>query len=389
MNGNIYTPGTALTTNDVYTLIATDGYTTPITINFTILKDKTVINPTPEKITADLYDNLITISSGTASNTPSATVNLDYTLKNDNAALTIPKDTTITKTQGGNIDITALTTQNITSIIQATVGTSKAAVKIGIPNVPLTFSQDVTINLPVSSSYNNQTLTIYTRQDNATDWAYETTCLVSNSICSFQTRHATEFTANFEVSNSPDPTHVNMDINSTITISCKDANTNTNDYIAMNPITGTGKSTPNANNDVNCNVITNNSNGYSLSFTSSTPELISTTDSNDKVNPYTPGTTNTPETWNVPTANSEWGARLLSTSSTYDPTTWGTIGTDDYTTKWYAVTNSNNFILSNRSTETNQTGDNQVIRFGAEIGASKFQPTGTYTDNVTFTAVTN
>ena len=157
----------------------------------------------------------------------------------------------------------------------------------------------------------------------------------------------------------------------------------------MNSITGTGKSTANANNDVSCNVITNNSSGYTLSFTSSTPELISTTDNNNKINAYTPHTSNTPEAWSVPTANSEWGARLVSNSSTYDPAVWGTAGTDDYSAKWFAVTNSNNFVITNRSTETAQTGDNQIIRFGAEIGNNKFQPTGTYTDNVTFTAVTN
>ena len=353
------------------------------------LNDQVIDNPTPQKIT-DVYNlGAFTLTDGTSTSTSKATTTTNLTLTSNNTTLEIPSNTQITKTDSGNLNLTNLTTSNITQSIQATVGTSKAAVKIGIPNIPITFSQDVTINLSVPSSYSNETLTIYSRPDGGNTWTYETTCHVTDATCTFTTRHATEFTANFEVSNSPDPTHVNMDINSTITIDCKDKNTNTNDYIAMNPITGTGKSTPNANNDVNCNVITNNSNGYSLSFTSSTPELISTTDSNDKVNPYTPGTTNTPETWNVPTANSEWGARLLSTSSTYDPTTWGTIGTDDYTTKWYAVTNSNNFILANRGTETAQTGDDQIIRFGAEIGANKFQPTGTYTDNVTFTVVTN
>ena len=210
---------------------------------------------------------------------------------------------------------------------------------------------------------------------------------MANGVCSFQTDHATEFTANYEVNNSPDPTHVNVDINATITINCKDQATNTNDFITMNPITGTGQSQLNANNNVNCNIVTNNSSGYTLSFTSSTPELID--QNNDKIDAYTSAVTNAPETWNVSTADSEWGARLQSSSTTYDSTTWGTVGTDDYTAKWYAVTNQNSFILSNRSDETAQTGDDQVIRFGAEVGASKFQPSGTYIDGVTFTAVTN
>ena len=394
------TPVTAVPNTNFHFLNWSDGSTNnprtdtnitqnkSVTANFA-LDDQTIIDPTPQKIIAIYNLGAFSLSDGTSASTSKATTSTVVTLKNNNASLTIPANTEITKTTSGNINITTLTTNNITSSIQQELGSSKAAIKIGILNVPLTFSQDVTINLPVSSSYNTETLTIYTRQDNAIDWTKETTCVVANSICSFTTRHATEYTANFEVSNSPDPTHVNMDINSTITIDCKDKNTNTNDYIAMNPITGTGKSTPNTNNDVNCNVITNNSNGYSLSFASSSPELISTTDNNNKINAYTPHTSNTPEVWNISSADSKWGARLESTSSTYDPTTWGTAGTDDYTAKWYQVTNSNNFILANRSTETAQTGDNQVIRFGAEIGANKFQPTGTYTDNVTFTAVTN
>ena len=212
-------------------------------------------------------------------------------------------------------------------------------------------------------------------------------CVVADAKCSFPATHATEYTANFESSDSPDPTHVNIDINSILTISCKDASTETNDYINMNSITGTGQSQLNANNDVSCNVITNNSSGYTLSFTSSTPELKN--QNNDMINAYTPQATNIPEIWNISTADSEWGARLVSTSTTYDPSIWGLAGNDDYTAKWYSVTNSNDFILAARSNETPQTGDNQVIRFGAEIGSNKFQPTGTYTDNVTFTAVTN
>ena len=360
-----------------------------VTANFT-LNGQTIDNPTPQKITAAYSLGAFTLSDGTiGTSTTKATTATNLTLvDNGNFSLTIPVNTEITnKTVGQPITITNFTTQDITDTVQSVVASSKAAIKIGIPNVPLTFSQDVTISFPVSSSYNNETLTIYSKPDNSSDWTYETTCHVTNNLCSFTTRHATEFTANYEVSNSPDPTHVNMDINSTITISCKDANTNTNDYIAMNPITGTGKSAANANNDVNCNIITNNSSGYTLSFASSTPELKNS--NNDTIHSYTPQATSTPETWSVSTADSEWGARLISSSSTYDPTTWGTAGTDDYTAKWYAVTNQNNFILANRSTETAQTGDSQIIRFGAEIGSSKFQPTGTYTDNVTFTAVTN
>ena len=386
LNGNSYTSNTPITTNGHYTLTVTDSITT-LTYTFDILKNKTVLSPNTDKLNADFNLGLITVPGSDPTNTTQATINTNYTLQENNYTFLLPRDTTITESNSQNFNVKNLTVANIAQTIRNIVPNSKGAIKIGIPDVPLTFSKEVTVSLPVDPAYNGKTLKVYYRPDNGTTWTFETTCDVANALCTFQTTHASEFTANYEVSNELDPTHVNVDINSTITIDCKDKNTNTNDYINMNPITGTGQSQLNANNDVNCNVITNNSSGYTLSFASSTPELINA--NNDKINSYTPATTNTPETWNVPTANSEWGARLESNSTTYNPTIWGPTNTDDYSAKWYAVTNQNSFILANRSNETLQTGDDQIIRFGAEIGSSKFQPTGTYTDNVTFTAVTN
>ena len=386
LNGNAFTSGTAISADGHYVLAVTDG-TTNLTYTFDILKEKTVSNPDTPKINSDLSLGIIAIRGSDPTKTSEATIKLNYTLQNNGYSLLLPKDTVITEKNNSAINITDLTVQNLASAIKSIVPSSKGAIKIGIPDVSLDFSKSVTISFPVDPGYNDKTLKVYSRPGNGTDWIYETTCTVTNSTCSFQADHATEFTANYEVSNSPDPTHVNVDINSTITIDCKDASTKTNDYIYMNPITGTGQSQLDGNNDVNCNVITNNSSGYTLSFTSSVPELKDV--NGDTIAAYTPATTNVPETWSVSTADSEWGARLQSSSTTYNSTTWGPINTDDYSTKWYSVTNSNNFILADRSTETAQTGDDQVIRFGAEIGASKFQPTGTYTDTVTFTAVTN
>ena len=358
-----------------------------VTANFA-LDDRIVIDPTPQKILAEYSIGVITIQDGSTLNTSKAILNTNVTFKTSGgASLVVPSGTQITKNGSGDINIENFTIQDIASTIRATVPSSKGAIKIGILNTPLSFTHEVAVSFPVDPSYNDKILTVYSRPDGGTGWTYETTCLVTDSLCSFNATHATEYTGNAEVSNSPDPTHVNVDINATITIDCKDANTETNDYIAMNPITGTGQSALNTNNDVNCNVITNNSSGYTLSFASSVPELKNA--NADTISAYTPGTINTPETWSVSSASSEWGARLLSSSSTYSSTLWGTAGTDSYTAKWYAVTNSNSFTLANRSTETAQTGDNQIIRFGAEIGASKFQPTGTYSDTVTFTAVTN
>jgi hypothetical protein len=111
------------------------------------------------------------------------------------------------------------------------------------------------------------------------------------------------------------------------------------------------------------------------------------TSGGDTVAAYTPGTSNVPEVWSVAGADSEWGAHVGSTSTSVNTTTWGSA--DTYGAgKWLNVDNAAPFTVATRSTETSGAGDDEIIYFGAEVGASKLQPTGTYTVNVTMTATT-
>ena len=73
------------------------------------------------------------------------------------------------------------------------------------------------------------------------------------------------------------------------------------------------------------------------------------------------------------TSNRVWG-----TDNTYDTGLWSGIPADSASaTKMFG-----------QATETTAAGDNIKIQFGAEIGADKIQPTGTYQQEVTFTAMT-
>jgi len=172
---------------------------------------------------------------------------------------------------------------------------------------------------------------------------------------------------------------VNLPISATITNSCTSV-------VNMGGITGTGQSAL-TTNESSCTVKTNNSTGYSLTYTSATPYLENA--DGDQIAAYTPAVAGTPETWSVASTASEWGARLKSTSTTYDSTKWGTAGTDTYAAKWHNVTNSGGFTVVSRSTETSSSGDTEIIQFGAEVGSSVLQPTGTYDVDVTITATTN
>ena len=170
---------------------------------------------------------------------------------------------------------------------------------------------------------------------------------------------------------------VSMSVNAVIGLSC------TPNPVNMGTITGTGQSAL-TNNYTNCTVITNNSSGYKLDWKATTAPL--TNANSDTIAAYGPASTGVPETWTVDTAASEWGGHLGSASTSVDTGVWG--GADTYAGgKWLNIGTSD-FQIASKGTETTISGDSEFIYFGAEIGASKFQQTGTYSDTVTITATT-
>ena len=376
LNNQPYTSGTEIGANGTYTLTVTNDQNTSVSATFTLIISKTVTDPTPEDIEEDITAGIISVS-GTNTEATSATINTNYTLQTGSYQYLIPSGTTITPTSG-TMDITALAVSDISQTIQEQNSNSKGAIKIGIPNKNVTFSQNITVTLDISSDYNNKTLAIYSRPDNGETWTNETTCLVTDGQCSFTTDHATEYTANYEVSNSPTPTDVNLDLTATISLVCTDS-------VTLGTITGTGQSNL-TTNEASCNVRTINSSGYQLSWQASTPYLEN--ENGDQIAAYTPQTPDTPEVWSVSSTESEWGGRIKTTSTDPDLTgseIWD--NTDSYSGTWLNVSASP-FIIANRITETAQAGSDEVILFGAEIGSNKFQPTGTYDTEVIITATT-
>ena len=150
----------------------------------------------------------------------------------------------------------------------------------------------------------------------------------------------------------------------------------------MDTIIGTGSSLIDSNNRTTCTVITNDSGGYKLDWKAATASMVNA--NSDTIAAYTPTTASTPETWSVGATDSEWGGHLGASSTTVNTTTWGSADTYDGG-KWLNIATSD-FQIASRSSETSSSGDNEVIFFGGQIGANKFQPTGTYTNTVTLTA---
>jgi hypothetical protein len=175
-----------------------------------------------------------------------------------------------------------------------------------------------------------------------------------------------------------DVTAVTLGVGSAIAIDCTNA-------VTMNSITSTGQSTLDGANEATCNIDTNNSGGYALTWQASAASLTS---GSDTIGAYTPGTADTTEVWSVAGTDSEWGARLKHTGSTdQNDSEWG--ATDTYAAgEWLNVSSTAAREIVRRTSETSVAGSDEIIQFGAEIGSSKFQPTGNYTVNVTFTATT-
>ena len=140
-------------------------------------------------------------SSATTGSTPSVTTNEALTI---NVAVTggvhsisLPAGTVITKTDGTNLDATALTSSNVSTSTLSGLGVgvvADGALQWGIPNIGLTFSTPITLNIFVGTSLNGQTLDVRRSVDNVT-WTQDgieppKTCTVTAGICSFQATKA-------------------------------------------------------------------------------------------------------------------------------------------------------------------------------------------------------
>lgn len=148
-------------------------------------------------------------------------------------------------------------------------------------------------------------------------------------------------------------------------------------------VNGTGQKTGSGT----CIVYTDAYSGYNLGWAIlsgsggvNTGSLIS--EFNDTIAPFTPAVANTTETWSVPVADSEWGARVRSVSSDA-AAEWGT---DASSEKWLNISTTNRTIIT-RASSTLQVGSTEIIQFRSEVGNSKIQPSGVYQATVTLTVV--
>jgi len=188
---------------------------------------------------------------------------------------------------------------------------------------------------------------------------------------------------------SYDEIDINLDIESTVAISCTDT-------VTMGTITGTGQSAL-ATNDATCTVISNESTGYDVAWQAlgadlTTTNAMSNADGDD-IAPYNEGAS--AEVWDTAAGVSEWGANIHSFVASASGTATPAMGllvnaaTPTYASDgWLNVATTYTDIFTTNN-NTSATGDTFHIMFGAEVGASMWQPTGTYSVSVGVRATNN
>lgn len=150
-------------------------------------------------IELDIDGGQITVTGGNPNNTTAVTFNVPYSVVAGGASITFPSGTVLTRSDAGAMDLLNFTINNVTSALQsAYVGDIAGAISVGLTNLNLSFTQNATLTIPVSTTYNGQTLNVYSQQEGSSTWDLETTCLVTSGQCVFLANHATTFSAGDE-----------------------------------------------------------------------------------------------------------------------------------------------------------------------------------------------
>ena len=157
LNGNPYTSGTPITTSGDYLLSVSDDIDSFL-ISFHLQKEITIASPTATDIQDSYISGYSSYSGTSATSTEQAIFNIAHIFTLGEMALEIPKDTEMTRTEGGTFNFEQFTLQDITSNVQAESGGIAAGCQDRDPQHQPLFSVPITVSLTVPSQYNGQTL---------------------------------------------------------------------------------------------------------------------------------------------------------------------------------------------------------------------------------------
>jgi hypothetical protein len=157
-------------------------------------------------------------------------------------------------------------------------------------------------------------------------------------------------------------------------------------------IVGSGRSTL-TNNYTSCTTRTNNNNGFTLAWAATNEDMAGP--NSDVITQYAPTAPDTTEVWSINSSVSAWAGTIQDYSSgdtnTHrdDTRDWGTTTSPSYTTAKFLNLTAGYINILSTNNETTNSGDTFRAYFGAEVGASRIQLSGTYSTTAVLRVTTD
>jgi hypothetical protein len=337
----------------------------------------TIIDPDTTDMTNAVSNNYVTLDSGSITSTPSVTTNTGIIFQDGIVQLTVPQSTQITKSDTGDFNFQSFVTESASTTVKQTVLNSLAAVKIGVPNTKLSFSNNITLSIDINPAYNGRTLDVLYQEDGESIWHSQTSCIITDGKCSFTTNHATTYTVNGS-GNMVGETGINLntDIQEIISLDCGGTTVNLGNITPGTPVTGNST----------CTATTNANGGYTLSV--KRDDASGTTMDKD-----TEPTTEIPDktAWNPTAPNAiTWtgtglGFTVYDSSATKNTTWWGT---------GLTINDSNNLYAGFPDTQqnimvhTSYSDISTATDIGYKLDVPPTQKSGAYSGAITYEVVT-
>ncbi len=145
--------------------------------------------------------NIIVPANGSNASTTAINFNWSSTVVPFSGALiSIPSGVTMTASSTFSVaDLSA----GLADVSDLTAINTLGSLKFGLPNLGLSLSQPIDIEIPVAGVATSTVLTVFTKTAGSA-WESLTTCAVSNEICSFSVTHLSEFAAGTTISDDSD-----------------------------------------------------------------------------------------------------------------------------------------------------------------------------------------
>jgi hypothetical protein len=343
-------------------------------------------DPDETKVTNAINQGYLSLGTGSINDTDQTTANVGIRMTRTSvygvSSVTLPASTVITA-ESENIDASKLNITDVTDNVRGIEGypNSRGAVKIGIEGKNLTFTNPITISINVGEAYNDAVMNVFYKNDVGDDqWHSQTTCIITDNKCSFQTTHATTYTVNTDGTMvGQTGINLNTDIQEVISLNCGGTTVNLSNITPGTPVTGSST----------CTTTTNANGGYSLSVRRDNATETLQKDSQ-------PSTTIPDKTPWDPTANANsgnadtWsgtglGFTIYDSTATKNNTWWGTGTTLTDANNKYAgfAASQSNIMIHNSYAETST-----ATSIGYKLDVPPTQKSGAYSGNITYQAVT-